>query len=239
MSFGQEKTSKEIFGQILEQSSVIEGINIINTATQRTAVSDKNGRFSIEVKEGDVLIFSAVDKESVKHRITAEDFNLALIQIKMKAGKIELKEVVINENAHINAVNLGIVSKDQKKYTPAERKLATAGDFKAISLLGLLGGSVAIDPILNKINGRTKMLKKNVQIEKKEIALEKLGALFEDEYFINELKIPSDYISGFKFYLVENEEIMLLLGNKEKAKLKLLIYQQALKYNEIIASEVK
>jgi hypothetical protein len=37
-----------------------------------------------------------------------------------------LKEVIINENPQISAASLGIVSKDQKKYTPAERKLYTA-----------------------------------------------------------------------------------------------------------------
>jgi hypothetical protein len=47
--------------------------------------------------------------------------------VQMKANSISLlKEVIINENPQINAASLGIVSKDQKKYTPAERKLYTA-----------------------------------------------------------------------------------------------------------------
>lgn len=239
MSFGQETDSKEIFGQILGESASVEGVNIINIATQVTTVSDENGRFSIVSKENDVLIFTAVNKESLKHRITSADFNLASIQIKMKVREVELKEVIVNQNAHINAENLGIISKNQKKYTSAERKLATAGDFKAISLLGLLGGSMQLDPLLNKINGRTEKLKKNVQIEKKETSFEQLGYLFQDVYFVDHLKIPSEYIGGFKFYLVENKEIMLLLKDKEKVKLEFLIGELALKYNEIILSENK
>jgi hypothetical protein len=50
----------------------------------------------------------------------------------------QLDEVVIRRYNNINAVSLGIIP-NQKSYTPAERKLRTAGDFKPIMLLGLMG----------------------------------------------------------------------------------------------------
>ena len=106
IGFGQETVSKEISGQILEPSISIEGVNIINSATQATSVSNADGKFSIRVKEGDVLIFSAVNLESLKYRITNADFSLASVQIKMKTKQTELSEVVVNKYAHINAVIL-------------------------------------------------------------------------------------------------------------------------------------
>lgn len=239
ISFGQETVSKEISGQILEPSISVEGVNIINIATQVISVSNADGKFSIKVKEGDVLVFSAINLESLKYRITNTDFSLASIQIKMKTKQTELSEVVVNKYAHINAVNLGIVSKNQKKYTAAERKLAVAGDFKPISLLGLLGGSMPLDPILNKINGRTKNLKKNIEVEKKEVSIVQLGYLFEQAYFVDRLGVSSEYVTGFKYYLVENEEVVSLLRSKEKSKLEFLINELAVKYKEIIASELK
>lgn len=239
IGFGQETVSKEISGQILEPFISIEGVNIINSATRVTSVSNADGKFSIRVKEGDVLIFSAVNLESLKYRITSADFSLASIRIKMKTRQTELSEVIVDEYAHINAVNLGIVSKNQKKYTTAERKLAVAGDFKPISLLGLLGGSMPLDPILNKINGRTKNLKKNIEVEKKEASIVQLGYIFEQAYFVDRLGVSSEYVAGFKYYLVENEEVVSLLRNKEKSKLEFLINELALKYKEIIASELK
>jgi hypothetical protein len=42
----------------------------------------------------------------------------------------QLDEVVIRRYNNINAVSLGIIPANQKSYTPAERKLRTAGDFK-------------------------------------------------------------------------------------------------------------
>lgn len=239
ISFGQTFGSKEIQGQVFEETVLVEGVNIINNTNQYSTVSDANGKFSIVASEGDVLVFSSINLEAVKHRVVAEDLVSNLLQVKMTTKKNELKEVVVNENANITAENLGIIPKGQKKYTQAERKLATAGDFKPVSLLGLLGGSMPLDPVINKINGRTKKLKINLEVEKKESNIEQLGYFFEEEYYIDYLKIPLEYIRGFKFYLVENQQVEMLLKEKDKSKLTLLMSELALKYNEIISSENK
>nr|WP_294922658.1 carboxypeptidase-like regulatory domain-containing protein [uncultured Flavobacterium sp.] len=236
ISFGQVD-SKEIFGQILAESVPVEKISIVNNNTQYIAISDSNGMFSIMVREGDVLVFSSVNLEPLKRRITAEDLVSNSLLIKMKTKGIELKEVVVNENAHITAENLGIIPKGQKKYTPAERKLATAGDFKPVMLLGLLGGSMPLDPLINKINGRTKRLKINVEIEDKQTCLQQLGYFFNDSYFVDYLKIPLEYIADFKFYVVENDYARQLLKSKNKPKLSSLLNELSLRYNEIIELE--
>lgn len=239
IAFGQIIGSKEMNGQIFEQSTLVEGVNIINNTTQVTTVSDVNGMFSIAVKEGDILVFSSVNLNPFKYRITNEDLKSNLLQIKMTVKEMELKEVIVNENSNITAENLGIIPEGQKKYTSAERKLATAGDFKPISLLGLLGGSMPLDPVINKINGRTKKLKELVEVEKKEDNIKQLGYLFENVYFTDYLKIPAEHINGFKFYVVENEYAGSLLELKDKTKLTFLMSELALKYNEIIISENK
>lgn len=106
-------------------------------------------------------------------------------------------------------------------------------------LLGLLGGSMPIDPLLNKINGRTKKLKELVALEQKEQNIEKLGVLFADAYFVDYLKIPAEHVDGFKFYVVENETAGLLLKLNDKSKTNALLREMALKFNEIHAFENK
>jgi hypothetical protein len=82
----------------------------------------------------------------------------------MESTMNQLDEVVIRRYNNINAVSLGLFSKPKIIY--ASRKLRTAGDFKPIMLLGLIS-SMPLDPLINKINGRTKRLKKEVILEKK------------------------------------------------------------------------
>lgn len=224
ISFGQISGSKEIQGQIFEQSTSVDGVNIINNNTQVTAVSDVNGLFSIVVKEGDVLVFSSVNLEPFKRRITVEDLASNLLLIKMSAKEIELKEVIVNENAHITAENLGIIPHGQKKYTPAERKVYTAT-------------STSVDKILNSISGRTTMLKKEAKIEKKEVLFRKLEYLFEENYYTDRLKIPLEHIKGFQLYCVDSPEFAVSLNTKNKTMSMFLITGLAQEYLKIIEHE--
>ncbi|KAF2510279.1 hypothetical protein EYY60_11085 [Flavobacterium zhairuonense] len=222
--FGQNLVRKEMLGQIFEQSTSVDGVNIVNNTTQVSTISDANGMFSIAVKEGDVLVFSSVNLDPLKHRITAEDLNLDKIQIKMSAKEIELKEVVVNENPSITTENLGIVPHGQKTYTPAERKVYTAT-------------STSIDKLLNKISGRTAMLKKEVVIEKKEMLFRKLEYLFEENYYTDRLKIPVDDIKGFQLFCVDDAQFAVSLNTKNKTMSMFLITDLARKYLIILENE--
>ncbi|MNK57026.1 hypothetical protein D3C87_760760 [compost metagenome] len=222
--FGQKNDAKLLAGKVLEQSTSIEGVNIINNATQAAAVSDSDGNFSITVREGDVLVFSAVNLDPVKHRITSEDLTINSLVVKMTAKEVELKEVVVNENANITAENLGIIPYGQKKYTPAERKVYTAT-------------STSVDKLLNAISGRTAMLKKEVNIEKKEALFRKLEYLFEENYYTDRLKIPVDDIKGFQLFCVDNTEFAVSLNTKNKTMSMFLITDLARKYLTILENE--
>ncbi|MFB0911378.1 MAG: hypothetical protein QMA99_10630, partial [Flavobacterium sp.] len=97
-------------------------------------------------------------------------------------------------------------------------------------LLGLIGGSMPLDPLINKINGRTKRLKKEVILEKKELNIKYLGVLFEEDYFVKYLKIPSEYVEGFKYYAVDNDKFTQVLNQKNTTKTEFLLGELALKY---------
>lgn len=157
----------------------------------------------------------------------------------MVQENIELDEVVVTSKSKITAISLGIIPEDQKKYTQMQRKLQTAGDFKPIMLLGLLGGSMPLDPLINKINGRTKRIKKEIIIERKNNDIEKLNRIFEADFFLNKLGVPLDYTEGFKFYIVEKNTFVTHLRNNNKVIVEFMIIELASKYKEIIACENK
>ncbi|WP_289665099.1 carboxypeptidase-like regulatory domain-containing protein [Flavobacterium panacagri] len=238
-SIGQTEM-KPLYGKITALSDVVEGVNIVNNDTQATAVSDADGNFSIPVKEGQILVFSSVNLQTIKRRISADDLKSSeKFVVGMIPKEVVLNEVIVNEKTNITAENLGIVPHGQKKFTQAERQLATAGDFKPIMLLGLLGGSMQLDPLINKINGRTKRLKANVEIEKKEKNFAKLSYLFDEGHFIQKLKIPEQNINEFKLFAVEDERFCAVMNSKNKTSTEFLLGELAVKYKEIISSENK
>jgi hypothetical protein len=229
ISFGQIAGEKLLHGKIMVESGNVGGVTIINLVNEKTAISDGNGEFFILAKAEDLLVFSSVNLEYYRRIIDDEDLKPEILTIKMTAKITELEEVIVNKHPEINAVSLGISPKGIKQYTPAERKLATASSAKL--------NPQGLDPLINAISGRTKMLKKELEVEKKERLLAYIGALFDDEYYGETLKIPANYIKGFQYYCVEEEEFAKSLRSKNKAMIKLLIVPLAEKYNKIIADE--
>lgn len=228
----QAGTEKWIKGQVSSNGIPVEGINITNTSTKVMVVSDSYGAFSILVKEGDILNFSAVDYEDLRKYIKIQEFKMGTVIVDLTPKSIQLDEVIVKDYHGISAENLGIIPKNQIKLTPAERRLQTAGDFKPIHLLGLLGGMLAVDPILNAINGRTKMLKKELSVEKKEFLMVKMEGLFEDKYYIETLKIPEEFIKGFQYYCVEDPDFVRSLNEKNKTMSMFLIVGLASNFNK-------
>jgi len=152
----------------------------------------------------------------------------------------QLQEVIIKRYDNINSVSLGIIPGDQKSYTAAERKLQTATGLNATANAGTMaGGSVSADPLLNFISGRTAMLKKEVAVEKKEAFMKLLENMFKPEHFVDRLKIPLEYVKGFKYYAVDNDKFTAILNAKNRTTVEFLLGELAVKYKEIIAGENK
>ncbi|GEP49515.1 hypothetical protein FNO01nite_01870 [Flavobacterium noncentrifugens] len=224
LSIGQKAVDRVFYGRIFTDTIAAENVNVLNSRTGLTTASDSKGLFHIPAKTGDALVLSAVNLETRRKIIKDEDLNSNLIILKMASKVTELNEINVNENSQINAVNLGIMPAGQKKYTPAESKLYTAQ-------------SGILDPLLNKISGRTTMLKKEVQVERNEKLLLKLDGLYEDQFYIETLKIPQIYIKGFQYYIIEDPDFVRALEAKNKTLMLFYIKKLALNYSEIISNE--
>lgn len=230
------QSEKLLYGKISIKDATPQGVHIINLMNEKETVSDSQGAFSIEAKPDDLLVFSANHLDYMRKIIEISDYETAVLVIEMTSKINELDEVEVKNYSHINAENLGITD-GVKTYTPAERKLKTAGDFKPIHLLSILGGCLDVDPILNAINGRTKRLKEEIKIEKKEKYLSKLEDLYEQDFYTEKLKINADYVDGFKYYLIDNDAFIVVLDRSNEAQISFLMSQLSVEYNNLISND--
>jgi len=235
-ALAQEPVQNKLNGKVSADMSNLEGIYVINLKTEKATITEKGGYFSIPANVGDTLMFSAVQFKGIRVGLTQKHFEKELFFVKMDPIMNQLREVIVRRYDNINAVALGIIPKGQKSYTPAERKLKTADD-----LDGQFGLNThfSADPLLNFLSGRTAMLKKELEVEKKEFYLRQLDDMFDENHFVKNLKIPSEYVKGFEYYIVENEKFVDTLKSKDKTMTAFLMGELATKYNEILACENK
>ncbi len=169
----------ELNGKVRAYTDDLEGIYIINLNSNLATTTEAGGYFKISAQENDTLQFSAVHLEGKKVVLKYTDVKSELFFVSMELASYNLKEVVVNQD-DINAVDLGILSKPAKKYTPAERRLYTAtGGGNTYGL----NTKVSFDGILNSISGRTAMLKEEVAVERKEYTLRKINSCWVLGFF--------------------------------------------------------
>ena len=219
--YSQNQVPRRIEGKVAADFSNLEGIYVVNTSSEKSTTTNSEGHFSIEAKVGEILLLSAMNFKEVKIVLSESDFSKKWLVVSMQPIVNELKEVIVGSSS-ISAESLGIIPYGQKKYTPAERKIFTATS------------GFGIDPILNLISGRTNMLKKELEIEKKEGYLIQLENLFQPEFYIHSMHIPQLHVKGFLYFLVENPKFISILKTKNRTAIEFSMSELATKYIEII-----
>lgn len=239
-SWSQTQERSAVNGKITANTNDLEGVYVVNAQTEAMTTTDASGAFSILAKPDDMLVFSSIQFKENRVVLSCEDFTNLNFTVRMNLIMHQLQEVVIKRYDGINAEALGIVPYGQKTYTEAERKLRTATALNPTANAGTMaGGSISADPLFNLFSGRTAMLKKEVEVEKKEFFMKLLEKMFSLEHFVERLKIPAEYVKGFEYYAVENKAFTNILNSKNKTSTEFLLGELAEKYKEIIASEKK
>lgn len=232
-AFAQTTELTFLKGKITSQIKELNDVNVTNLRSESNTVTDVNGNFTMFVKVGDTLQFSGLQIILKKKVIGEEDVNKKLYVVVLEAKVIPLEEVEIKKYPNINAVSLGILQRPAKVCTPAERKLRTAtGLYPTANLGTMAGGSIGLDPLINAITGRTAMLKKEVSVEKKEFLLLKIEYFFKEDYFLEALKIPKEYLRGFWYYAVEDPKLVEALNAKNYMMARFIFSDLATNYLE-------
>ena len=208
----------ELKGKVISDINDVKDIIVFNFTTKKDTLTDSSGLFTIEAKAGDRLIISSPKLEGLEIVLNENSFRMNPLIIEVKSKAKELAEIQISR---ITAKSLGIIGKDVKEYTVAERRLRTA----------TTGGPVGM--IYNLISGQKNMLKKIVEVEKYETNHEKLLRLLTEDFFLTTLKIAKENLNGFLIFASEDMTIAKLLKDKNYGNLKFELVELTFKYKEI------
>ena len=245
----------DISGKVFGKSDV-DGIHVINKTAQKFTITNSQGEFLIPAKLNDTIAFSGVTYIAKELVITQSIITSKSVTIELKELVNELDEVVvgkvlsgdlltdINESgakAEINFYDLGIPGYTGVPKTQVERKLYEADGGSFINSVGSanlgVGAGVNLHKILNRISGRTKMLKSHVKFEKSNTCMDEAITKFADDLFENET-LEGHQMVDF-FYFASDDDVFLRLC-KSKNDLQLYVFlQEKLKVYKANLSETK
>lgn len=208
-SFSQAQTV-EINGKVIVADDEIEGIHVINKTASKFTITSSNGAFTIPAKLNDTIIFSALKYNPKEVVITINVINSRILNVYLTELVNQLDQVIVGKilsgdllsdvqnskaKRDINFYDLGIHGYFGKPLTQSERRLNEA-------ITG--GGFLPLNPILNAISGRTKMLKNQIKLERQDDCLGHIKAELSAIFFqSNELK--ESLRTEFFYYCSEDE----------------------------------
>jgi len=209
-------------GRVLNDTINKASLNVVNLSLKVGTITDADGRFTIKARLNDTINISAVQYESRQLIVNQTIFNRKRISLYLIPKITELDEVNISnvnlsgnlstdiENTKVNPVlsakDLGIPINTAKPRTVEERRL-----YEAISS----SGGVPINLILNAISGRLKMLRHHVEVSKFAKKVEDARLTFSNSIYMEELNIPEDLIEDFVYYIFEDDQANIFVGNND------------------------
>jgi len=222
MVIGQER--KLIKGQLIYRNHNVVAANVVNNTAQLNTITDAEGAFEIPVALGDEVVFSSVQYLIRTVEITPEILkkNRLIITVNEKINALE-EVVVTPENTEkfldLKEEEFESYDYNKDKSTKLENTIVTQGQLRnglnIINIAKLIAKAVS-----NKSKEEKQKLKPS----------EILTYVFSDEFFVNDLALKNDQVTGFLEHIDKNLPSQQLLKTGQQFQLIDYLISESQKY---------
>lgn len=234
----QDQFFNKLEGRIYSQDGDVAATHVLNITSSRFTIADEQGFFEIPVKLYDTLVFSAVQFKQKEVIISLEILEQNLLLVQMEDALTELSEVVVRlynlsgdlsrdagsmkTEEIVTASTLGLPNAFVKSPTQAERELyaATANPI------------MSVDPLINAITGRTKMLKKRVERNNTYARTERVREFYVDSLYRTELKISEERIDDLLYFCEVDTAFQTVVDTHDRLRIWEFIRKKSIVYRE-------
>lgn len=194
-------------GRIVSSSQEVVGVYVLNKTNNKGTITSKSGNFSIPVQLKDTIEFSAVQFKNKQIIITKKILDYKSFLVNLDETLEELDEVVLDNRTFITAKSLGLPNADVEVLPLTERELFSANNGN---------NYLSLDPLINFLSGRTKMLKDRIKRDDTYARSKELRTRYVDSIFSKNLKIPVDRIEEFMLYCEYDPRFKGITKNKNE-----------------------
>lgn len=249
-ALGQEGSGKILQGRVTSSDKDVVGVVVQNISTRDAVITDFEGNFSIKVHVNDTLAFSAVHFLKKIVPVNESLYQSNFVEVPMQEFVNQLKEVVVSPydltgdlsrdidrvilEKDVSAEALGLPNAHQRIPTQSERRLQEASSMSVMGGGGIggAGGALSLNPIINAITGRTKMLKNRVKLEKNYAQTQEVQGFYSDSLFLTTLKIPMERIDDFMYFCEVDENFQAAVASDDKLRIWDVMVQKSRAYRE-------
>lgn len=228
---GQTITRIEVKGFLYANANEVESVAIYNTSSSKGTITNEKGEFVLEVAENDVIEISALQFEMQKVTITKEVIESKSLKIYLVEQVNELNEVTVGNRLTgdllkdinniegkppINFYDVGIPGYTGKIATQSERVMneATTGPGgQKLKWYSPLTGTIPLNPIINGISGRTKMLKERVNLEEREALIQSIKGRLAKDFFMS-YPLKNHLKMEFLYFCADDESFIETCKNQ-------------------------
>lgn len=197
-----------ISGIIKNDSIPIENVHIINKNSQKGTITNRLGQFKISVTDKDTLMISDI-QYSNKIIVINQDILLnKYLEINLLELTNELDEVIVQQFDDMSE-ELGLPNAGKKPLNKLERNLNhySQKSTPIVILEALLFKPGGIDDVYNIVSGNRKrdrklkaLIDEDRQTASKQEYVKKIKEHFQEDFFINSVKIDPEHINNYIYY---------------------------------------
>ncbi len=215
MVSAQDQERVLLQGQVLYRNVNVPNETVINITTENATSTDKNGRFAILVNVGDELAFTAVNYQLEVVKVTEALLKKGRLVVEVKEKVTELEEVIVTPEQQQKFLEMQ--NEDFKDFE-YEGDRSTPVDNIALSQAER--GREGDINFVNIFKALVRASKKKKETERKPMKpSEVLRLVYEDEFFVLDLKLPQDKIDSFLLYLDTKNPMQSLLKKENEFEL--------------------
>ena len=194
IAFSQDDGRRLLMGQVIYKNVNVANEYVINSTTEKATITNDKGEFSIRVKVDDELVFTAVNFQYKLVKITPEILANNRLVVSVNEKVTELDEVVLTPEDQERY--LQVKNEEFKEY---EYEVDRSTEVENVALSQTERG---MQDGINFVNIFRAIFKsKEIDPEVKPmLASEVLRQVYDDQFFVMDLKIPQDKIDAFLLY---------------------------------------
>jgi len=259
ISFSQAIERKVLRGKIVADSIEVENLTVYNITSNKGAITDIDGKFSINARPTDTLFVQGVSFESKKYILTQKDFWLPILEIKLHIKVTELNEIVVTPYSltgnlkedtkriqvygeaftGIDAKKVKYYEDDVRSGTPVNSAMPALLAPTGVNFLGIIVGLVNLAGLMPdpKSNAEQVFEERRIRDLQSKSFTEHIYERFSHSFFVETLKIKNEDIPMYMSFAELNVyELSPLLKSENELK---LIEYLILKADEFKLQKVK